>query len=160
MGEVVMIPLEEVTSTTMPGNRAARPPTPPRRRGGSPSRLLETNLAEAAGGATGGILKKNRETEKSNSLLESSPRSGKERGKSLGMKVSVRKRKKSYEWKVEKSAAMRHRLPIRHRPLRPSSPGSPIHSELTFEEVHFVRSGTNKVEGRGLGDPPRTIKGS
>ena len=157
-----MIPLEEVTSsTTMPGNRAARPPTPPRRRGGSPSRLLETNLAEAAGGATGGILKKNREAVKSNSLSSNPLRDrGKKGEKSLGMKVSVRKRKKSYEWKVEKSAAMRHRLPIRHRPLRPSSPGSPIHSELTFEEVHFVRSGTNKVEGRGLGDPPRTIKGS
>ena len=64
-----MIPLEEVAST-MARNRA-RPPTPPRRRG-SPSRLLETNLAEAAGatnggGGGGGILKKNREIEKSNS---------------------------------------------------------------------------------------------
>ena len=78
-----MNPLEDVTSTTMPGNRAARPPTPPRRRGDSPSRLLETNLAEAAGGATGGILKKNRETEKSNSLSSNHLRDRGKKGKKV-----------------------------------------------------------------------------
>ena len=156
-----MIPLEEVTSATMPGHHA-RPPTPPRRRGGSPSRLLETNLAEAAGGATGGILKKNREREKSNSLLESSPRSGKEgRKRSLGMKVSVRKRKKSYEWKVEKLKSLQRcgtdcRSDTVCASAPSASPGCPIHSELTFEELHFVRSGTKWREG----DPPRTIGGS
>ena len=63
-----MIPLDEV------GDQAAvaRPPTPPRRRGGSPSRLLESNLAETTSEGHGGgrgILKKNREESNSPRII-------------------------------------------------------------------------------------------
>ena len=108
-----MIPLDEVPSC---GGNQARPPTPPRRRGGSPSRLLETNLAEATSEGHGGgrgILKKNREESNSPRIIskidEERRKGEKFRNKSFS---EEKERRKSYEWKVEKSAAMRHRLPI------------------------------------------------
>ena len=132
-----MIPLDEVPSC---GGNQARPPTPPRRRGGSPSRLLETNLAEATSEGHGGgrgILKKNREESNSPRIIS---KIDEERRKGEKFRNKSFSEEKEREGKVMNGKLKspqrcgtdcRSLLPsFRHSPsLCPAAapPGSPIH---------------------------------